>query len=79
MHYSIIKFEGIKNCDTKTTTGGYLWVKFLKDTSLKHIAPNVIGAKPTLYDKDRQYGFPVPSTNRKDAINYFQSNYEILN
>lgn len=74
MDYKIIKFRGIKNDETKKTTGGHLFIEFLKDVQTKR--KTSIG-KPTQRLKGEVIGFSVNGSNRKEATEFFTDNFII--
>lgn len=74
MEYKIKRFRGIKNDETKKTTGGYLFIEFLKDVTTKRAGS--IGI-PTQRNAGEIVGFSVSGTTRKEAIDYFKSNFII--
>jgi len=74
MDYKIVKFRGIKNDETKKTSGGYLFVEFLKDLKTKR-KTGVGNATQRL--KGEIVGFSVNGANRKEATEFFSANYII--
>ena len=74
----VIKWQGIKNCDTKQTESGYLWIEFLEDVTLKNIDPNVLFAKPVTHQKGQKIGFSIKALYRNHAIAVFERNYVIV-
>ena len=74
----ITKWQGVSCRETKQTTQGYLWLHFLAETTIINVNPNVIGAKPTTYAAGRKVGLSIKARNRKEAIETFQLQYQII-
>lgn len=69
---TVTKWKGIRNSDTKTITGGYLFVYFDKSVTLFPVYRGS-AAKDELYEQGRHIGFTIPQAkNRKDAIEKFR-------
>jgi hypothetical protein len=75
--YEIMQWQGVKNSDTKQTTQGWLWIKFLQDTVMINTAPNVVGAKEEEYKAGRMVGFSLQASNRAQGIKKFKEQYKI--
>jgi hypothetical protein len=74
-----VKWQGIKNCDTKKVSGGYLWLQFDKDCTLISVNPNVVKAEPHGYKAGQKIGFTVRNVStRKEAIKSFELDYQIV-
>jgi hypothetical protein len=75
--YKIVRFKGMKDSETKETTGGYLFVQFLKDTHVKR-KNSIDAGNGSKYNNGTVIGFNVNGSNRKEAVSFFNENFIIL-
>jgi hypothetical protein len=74
MKYQVIRFQGLKNNETKKITGGYLFIEFLENATIKRInSENSLKMK-----KGETIGKSVNGGNRKEAIEYFEKTFEVV-
>ena len=64
--FDIIKWKGIKDCGTKKTTGGYLFIKFNKDVTLARVNPNSIPLTKDKYKAGQTIGFSIKQQTKKN-------------
>lgn len=72
------KWQGIRNKETKQVGMGYLWVRFLKDTTIANVNPNKISLSDNKYKAGQCIGFSVQAANRSAAIELFTRDNQIV-
>ncbi len=74
MKYRVIRFQGSKNDETKKVTGGYLFIEFVENATIKRKnTENSLKMK-----KGERIGKAVNGSNRKEAIDFFEKTFEVF-
>jgi len=74
----VVKWQGIKNNETKQVTNGYLWIEFLENMILINTKPNIVKHEFKFYEKGKKHGFGIRAKNRREAITEFHKFYKVL-
>jgi hypothetical protein len=61
--FQILRYQGLRNSETKEVEYGYLYVEFLADTCFKN----------RIFSAGKKVGFQVKAKNRPEAIREFKS------